>query len=266
MKALLIMVSLLTLTISLEAQYYFDQWYFRKCQVTSLNKCTPGEFDCLWTSAYRLNKTGKILTIVGTASAVLPILIGGPTESMIAMFSIITIPVGGFLDIIGIPCLVTGHHRINQLKNTPYYKSKNFGEWYFKKCQVSDLTDCTPEEFECLWTEATKLRTTGIVFTVVGTTIATVAGVVLATDPWSWTEWPYSYAWWLFGIYGIPTGVLLDLIGIPCIVKGHHRIDQLMNTPHHGSQHGVAWNLNPTLLRNPINNTYTMGLTASIRF
>jgi hypothetical protein len=124
MKATLIIVSLFTVTISLEAQYYFDQWYFKKCQVTSINNCTHEEFECLWTEATRLGKTGKKLTAVGMSAMALPLLIA--IANPYAVYSLlITVPVGVLLDIIGIPCIVKGRNRLNQLKNTPYYKSQS---------------------------------------------------------------------------------------------------------------------------------------------
>ena len=110
MKTTLIIVSLLTVTITLDAQYYFDQWYFKQCQVTSIKNCTPEEFQCLWAKAYTLNKTGKILTVVGTATVALPFIIS-IVEPYAIYLSLITVPVGGLLDIIGIPCMITGNSR-----------------------------------------------------------------------------------------------------------------------------------------------------------
>jgi len=124
MKATLIIVSLFTVAISLDAQYYSDQWYFKKCQVTSINNCTPDEFECLWSKAKRLKNTGISLTVVGTSAMALPLLIA--IANPFALYALlITVPVGVLLDIIGIPCIVKGRNRLNQLKNTPYYKSQS---------------------------------------------------------------------------------------------------------------------------------------------
>jgi len=159
----------------------------------------------------------------------------------------------------------------DELTDYAIQKYQNIGEWYYIKCGVTDINNCTPDEFECLWSKAKRLKNTGISLTVVGTALATFAGVVLLTDPYSWTgaeakEWPYTYSWWLFGVIGVPTGIVLDLIGIPCIYKGSSRKSQLKNTPYYKSQSAVALNLNPTILRNHINNTYSIGLTAKISF
>jgi hypothetical protein len=159
----------------------------------------------------------------------------------------------------------------DELTDYAIQKYQNIGEWYYIKCGVTDINNCTLDEFECLWSKAKRLKNTGISLTVVGTTLATFAGVVLLTDPYSWTgaeakEWPYTYSWWLFGAIGVPTGILLDLIGIPCIYKGSSRKSQLKNTPYYKSQSVAALNLNPTILRNHINNTYSIGLTAKISF
>jgi hypothetical protein len=156
----------------------------------------------------------------------------------------------------------------DELTDYAIQKYQNIGEWYYIKCGVTDINNCTPDEFECLWSKAKRLKNTGISLTVVGTALATFAGVVLLTDPYSWTGagWPHTYSWWLFGVIGVPTGIVLDLIGIPCIVKGRNRLNQLKNTPYYKSQSAVALNLNPTILRNHINNTYSVGLTAKISF
>ena len=256
MKTTLIIVSLLTVTISLDAQYYFDQWYFKQCQVTSIKNCTPEEFQCLWAKAYTLNKTGKILTVVGTATVALPFIIS-IVEPYAIYLSLITVPVGGLLDIIGIPCMITGNSRKTQLKNSPHYNPLNSGAWYYNTCKVTDINNCTPEEFQCLWTKANKLKKAGTTLTLVGTALATVTGVAWAIDPYSWA---------IIGAFAVPAGILLDLIGIPCSVTGYNRVTQLKGTPAYKSRSDMSLNLSPALLMNNLSNTYSVGLTASIWF
>jgi hypothetical protein len=256
MKTLLIIVSLLTVTSALDAQRYFDQWYFKQCQATSIKNCTPEQFQCLWAKAYALNKTGKIFTVIGTATAALPfiIAIAEPYAIYLALF---TVPVGGLMDIIGIPCMITGNSRKNQLKINPHYNPLNSGAWYYNTCQVTDINHCTPEEFQCLWTKADKLKKAGTTLTLVGTALATVTGVLWVIDP---------YSWGIIGVFAVPAGILMDLIGIPCSVTGYNRVAQLKDTPCYKSRSGTGLNLSPALLLNGVSNTYSIGLTASIRF
>jgi hypothetical protein len=218
-------------------------------------------------------------TLIGVLSGGNAVLTTGDATAIGAVFGLVIGTPTGF-----IAGRIAGHKKIpingsmdefnlikDELTDYAINKYQNIGEWYYIKSGV--INNWTPDEFECLWSKAKRLKNTGISLTIVGTTLATFAGIVLLTDPYDPSD-PHSWqeAGWLhtnsgiIGAIGIPTGILLDFIGIPCIYKGSSRKSQLKDTPYYKSQTALALNLNPTILRNHINNTYSIGLTAKISF
>ena len=65
MKTLIIAISLITISFSADAQ-----WYYKECQVTDINDCTPEEFECLWNSAVKKSNRGALSILIGSASVV----------------------------------------------------------------------------------------------------------------------------------------------------------------------------------------------------
>lgn len=133
-------------------------------------------------------------------------------------------------------------------------------QWYLRTCGVTDINNCTSEEFDCLWTQSGKLARNGTISTVHGTTI-----VVISMLNMKYEFAGISGGYTLFFV-GTPVGILLDFIGIPCMATGFARRSHLKKSPLFNSWSAVELSLSPTLLKNSINNTYSMGLSASISF
>ncbi len=130
-------------------------------------------------------------------------------------------------------------------------------QWHYKTCGVTDMNNCTPVEFDCLWNKASKNAKVGAIATGVGTSLVAVGGIILF--------WPVGDG----GFIGVPigmAGIIIDLVGIPIWITGGNRKSQLRKNPHYEAFNLRSLNISPSLNRNPFNHTYSFGLTASINF
>jgi len=132
-------------------------------------------------------------------------------------------------------------------------------QWYNSSCGVPDISKWTPDEFECMWRNASRCVVGGAITTGIGISCF-VAGLEI---------------WYHYGTLGGPSPSLtiaeLGLfaivpIGITLMITGAVRKSQLRNTPHRKGINSQSLNIAPTINRSQFNNTYSVGLTASLRF
>ena len=131
--------------------------------------------------------------------------------------------------------------------------------WYYRTCGVTDIGNWTPDEFECMWKNASRCVVRGVITTGIGITCV-VAGLEI---------------WYNYGTIGGPSPSLtianLGLfaivpIGITIWITGAVRKSKLKKTPHSRGINSQSVNIAPTINRNQFNNTYSLGLTASLSF
>ena len=124
-------------------------------------------------------------------------------------------------------------------------------QWYNSSCGVIDISNWTPDEFECMWRNASTCVVGGVITTGIGITC-----VVIGLEMWN----NYGTTIANLGLFAIVP------IGITIWITGAVRKSQLRNTPHSKGINSHSLNIAPTINRNHFNNTYSVGLTASLRF
>lgn len=135
-------------------------------------------------------------------------------------------------------------------------------QWHIKTCEVPNIYDCTTEEFECLWKNASKNVTGGAITTSIGSA-SIVSGIVVYSRVYS-PEGDLGHA--LIGGFLIITGVVADVVGITAIKRGKNRKDLLRTTPNYKSLMPESLNITPDLKKIPFNNTYSIGISATLNF
>jgi hypothetical protein len=143
-------------------------------------------------------------------------------------------------------------------------------QWYYKSCGVTDLNNITSEDFQCLNKMATKKVTAGAISMVVGTT-AIIGGSLLFQNANMDTNSDMGEviigAGSIFGgVYLIGAGIIIDLVGTALLLSGVNRHITLRKTPYYQNRSPSVLNISPTINRDQFNNTYSLGLTASLRF
>jgi hypothetical protein len=123
-------------------------------------------------------------------------------------------------------------------------------QWYNRSCGVTDISNWTPDEFECMWRNASRCVVGGVLTTGVG-----VSCIVLGMENWN-----YNIRIAELGLFAIVP------IGITFLITGAVRKSQLRKTPHSKGVNSQTLNIAPTINRNQFNNTYSLGLTASLSF
>jgi hypothetical protein len=127
-------------------------------------------------------------------------------------------------------------------------------QWHYKTCGVTDMNNCTPVEFDCLWNKASKIAKVGAITTGIGTSLIAVGGIIVGGE--------YAFT----GVTLAMIGIVIDLVGIPIWITGGNRKSQLRKNPHFEALNSGSLNLFPLIRKNHFNNTYSVGLTASLRF
>jgi hypothetical protein len=128
-------------------------------------------------------------------------------------------------------------------------------QWYYKSCDVTDIKSCTYEEFQCLWERASHNILVGKITTIYGT-IATVTGII-------WGGQAYDLA--VILPYGIMTAGLITLsIGLPIWITGHARKSNLRENQHYKNLNFGNVKVAPTINKNHINNSYSVGLKMTL--
>jgi hypothetical protein len=127
-------------------------------------------------------------------------------------------------------------------------------QWHYKTCGVTDMNNCTPVEFDCLWNKASKIAKVGAITTGIGTSLIAVGGIIVGGE--------YAFT----GVTLAMIGIVIDLVGIPIWITGGNRKSQLRKNPHFEALKSGSLNLYPLIRKNHNGNTYSVGLTASLRF
>jgi len=265
MKALIIVISLITISFSANAQ-----WYYKECQVTDINDCTLEEFECLWNSATTKSYQGMRRILLGSACIIGGVFIMGSAdlygeEYLAAYLSVCTI--GTVLFVNGIIVGSKARSLKTQLRNTSIYKSQNdvatnlsptINRNYNNECQVPDINNQTLQEYECLWNSAVTKSNEGARRIVLGSACV-VAGAAFLENAIHYGE---DYA----SVGVCIAGTVLLVNGIIVGSKARSLKTKLRNNSIYKSQNDGALNLSPTIFRNRVHNTYSIGLTASFSF
>ena len=130
-------------------------------------------------------------------------------------------------------------------------------QWYYRKCNVADINNCTIEEFDCLWGKATTVVIGGAITTALGTGLLVYAYI---------RENYYFQPGDLSGLITIPAGLILNLVGIPVWVTGAVRRNELRKTANYQNLHSGCLNISPILGLNQFNKSPCFGLSLSINF
>jgi len=126
-------------------------------------------------------------------------------------------------------------------------------QWYEKYCDVSDLNNLTSEEFACVWKKSHNEFLGGIITTAVGTTFI-IAGTI--TEPQGSLMNPVS-----------SIGIIINVVGIPLLIAGIVRTQQLKDSPHHHKNLNLgSLNISPSIGVNQFSNTYNYRMTLSLNF
>ncbi len=139
-------------------------------------------------------------------------------------------------------------------------------QWYTRSCGVSDISNWTTDEFGCMWKNASRHVVGGAITTGIG--VSCIAVGLIAFDRSKGVEGGvigFTEADEV-GIVMFAVSIPFNLVGISLLIAGASRKSQLKNTPHSKGINSHSLNIAPTINRNHLNNTYSLGLTASLRF
>ena len=134
-------------------------------------------------------------------------------------------------------------------------------QWYNRSCGVTDISNWTPDEFECMWRNASRCVVGGVITTGIGISCFVIGSIIYwnSDDPFFGPD-PPSLKIAALGLFAIVP------IGITIMITGAVRKSQLINTPHSKGINSHSLNIAPTINRNHFNNSYSLCLTASLRF
>ena len=128
-------------------------------------------------------------------------------------------------------------------------------QWYERFCGVTDLDSITTQEFECLWAKATITAQTGKIITGIGTSFIVVGGIIVGGE--------YAFT----GVTLAMIGIVIDVfIGAPVWITGAGRKSELRKTPYYETLNLQTLNISPIIYKNQFNSSYSLGITASLRF
>ena len=137
-------------------------------------------------------------------------------------------------------------------------------KWYYRHCDVIDINNCTPEEFECMWNKATKNVRTGAILTGVGTPL-TISGAIFI---FLYSNGIYNGSdglTWVLIVGGI-VGVVFNLVGIPILATGINQKSKLKKTTYYDILMSGSLNIQPTIRLNKIHDSPYLGLSISLNF
>ena len=143
-------------------------------------------------------------------------------------------------------------------------------QWYYKSCGVTDLNNITSEDFKCLQNKATRNVIGGAIVTGIGTT-AIVGGVFMVqkaneTGMDDMGEVIIGAGSIFGGVFLIGAGIIIDLAGTALLLAGVSRHITLRKTPYYQNRSPSVLNISPTINRDQFNNTYSLGLTTTLKF
>ena len=138
-------------------------------------------------------------------------------------------------------------------------------QWHERFCGVTDINNCTTEEFDCLWESANNISRTGRTITKIGF-ISVGVGAIAIPAAYSAAYSGGGYILFYIGFASLVGAAFGILVGIPIWIVGASRKSQLKTNPHFKSKSLESINIAPALWINQVNNSYAFGLTASLVF
>jgi len=138
-------------------------------------------------------------------------------------------------------------------------------QWYNRTCGVSEINNCTLSEYKCLWEDASNIVHRNGIAAVIGTSCIVAGGIVVALSDKSTFLGFYSTGVMIGGLV-ISGGIIVDCISLPILLVGANRKAQLRETPNYEALNFRTLNISPTINRSQFNNTYSLGLSAYLRF
>ena len=127
-------------------------------------------------------------------------------------------------------------------------------QWYYRKCGVTDINNCTVEEFECLWSKSNNTVGAGIGMSIIG-----FGAIVVANGMTS------GFLDFTPAILGL-TGFILVSVGIPVMITGTVRTGKLKKSVNYDNLNLGSLSLSPTINVNQFNNSQYYGLSISFNF
>ena len=122
-------------------------------------------------------------------------------------------------------------------------------QWYNRSCGVTDISNWTPDEFECMWRNASRCVVGGVITTGIGISCVVIGSIIDWNNSTLGDPTPPSVILGLFAV--VP-------IGITIWITGAVRKSQLRNTPHSKGINSHSLNIAPTINRNHFNNKYNI--------
>ena len=142
-----------------------------------------------------------------------------------------------------------------------FFSNSCFAQWYERQCAVTDLNKMTTEEYDCLWKSASTTRNIGLATTALGSSLILAGGITMITsDPCC------SSARLLYGYFGLISGVVIDIIGIPLWSLGSKRRNEILPFHQGTALRYPSLRVAPSLHQNYLNHSYSIGFKATLSF
>ena len=137
-------------------------------------------------------------------------------------------------------------------------------QWHYESCGVIDINNSTLAEFECLWGIASKNVRVGSIATGIGA-VGFGSSILMVTlimggeiDNGTFTT-ILTYAFIGAAITGLTLGPAFW-------ITGASRKSRLRKNPHYEALKSSSLNISPSINRIHFNNSYSLGITASLSF
>ena len=129
-------------------------------------------------------------------------------------------------------------------------------QWYYRKCGLTDINDCTSREYYCLIHNAETLVQTGKIM--IGSSAIFIVPGFIALSSRKFN----TYIGYVCSIVSlIPIS-----IGFGIVSEGVLRLAAVENTPYYKSLPPESLKISPTIRINQFNNTHYLGLSLSFSF
>ena len=140
------------------------------------------------------------------------------------------------------------------------------GQWYLS-CGVNDLNEIQAENYDCLVLKTNRLEAAGITIGLLG-----LGGIIVG-------KIKYDNAPKVTSIYNLSNlndkigggllvagSITIIIVGVSIFSAGASRSMELKNTSYYKSLQLESLNISPALFRNQSNNSYSLGMTATLSF
>ena len=134
-------------------------------------------------------------------------------------------------------------------------------QWQYRSCDVTDIKSFTNEEFQCLWDKASRGVRRNAIITSAGVVFAGTTAIY-GSLAFAWGGAYYSTAFFI-SVGGAFVGLFW---GTPNLIAWAVRKHHLKENLHYKAFDNLSLNLSPLINRNFHNNSYSIGLKASLSF